>query len=76
MAKKLTRSIDDRWIAGICGGIAEYTGINSTLLRLILVVLTMCGFGSLILVYLIAWLIMPQEQPPSSIADPSGSLNP
>lgn len=60
MAKKLTRSRDDRWIAGICGGLAEYTGIDATLIRVILLLATILGAGSLGLVYLICWLVIPK----------------
>lgn len=61
MARKLTRSRDDRWIAGICGGIADHTGIDATLIRVILVIATILGAGSLALIYLICWLIIPKE---------------
>jgi phage shock protein PspC (stress-responsive transcriptional regulator) len=60
MAKKLTRSRDDRWIAGICGGLAEYTGIDATLIRVILLLATILGAGSLVLIYLICWLVIPK----------------
>ena len=59
--KKLTRSRDDRWIAGVCGGIAEYTGIDATVVRLVLVVCTILGAGSLIVGYVVAWVLMPQR---------------
>jgi phage shock protein C len=59
-SRKLTRSRDDRWIAGICGGIAEHTGIDATLIRVILVIATILGAGSLVVVYLICWLIIPK----------------
>jgi len=63
-SRKLTRSRDDRWIAGICGGIAEHTGIDATLIRVILVIATILGAGSLVVVYLICWVVIPKE--PSS----------
>jgi phage shock protein PspC (stress-responsive transcriptional regulator) len=59
-ARKLTRSSDDRWIAGICGGLAEYTGIDATLIRVILLIATILGAGSLIVIYLICWVIIPK----------------
>jgi phage shock protein C len=58
--KRLTRSPDDRWIAGICGGLAEYTGLDATLIRVVLLVATILGAGSLIVIYLVCWLLMPQ----------------
>ena len=57
---RLTRNPHDRWIAGICGGLAEYTGIDATVIRIILLVATILGAGSLILIYLICWLIIPK----------------
>ena len=57
--KRLTRSPDDRWIAGICGGLAEYTGLDATLIRVVLLVATILGAGSLIVIYLICWLLIP-----------------
>ncbi len=58
--KKLYRSRRDRKIAGVCGGIAEYFGIDSTLVRLGLVVFILIG-GSGVLAYLIAALIMKDD---------------
>jgi phage shock protein C len=59
--KRLTRSRDDRWIAGVCGGVAKYTGMDSNLVRLLVVLGTVLGFGSLIVVYIVAWALMPEE---------------
>ncbi len=56
----LTRSPDDRWIAGICGGLGEYTGVDATLIRVVLLVATILGAGSLIVIYLICWLLIPK----------------
>lgn len=58
--KKLTRS-EDRWIAGICAGVADYLGLDVTLVRLLAVVGTILGLGSLVLVYLVAWVLVPQR---------------
>ena len=57
--KKLTRNPDDKWLGGVCGGLADYTGIDANLVRLILVVCTLLGAGSLILAYVVAWVLMP-----------------
>ena len=59
-AKRLTRSRDDRWLGGVCGGVATYTGLDPTLVRLLVVVGTILGFGSLIVAYLVAWVLMPE----------------
>lgn len=61
MTKKLTRSPDDKWIAGVCGGIAEYSGIDANVIRLIVAVGTVLGAGSLIIAYLVAWILMPKR---------------
>jgi len=58
-ARRLTLSATDRKIGGVCGGIAEYFGIDPTLVRVITVVLALC-FGGGLLAYLLAWVIMPQ----------------
>jgi phage shock protein C len=68
-SRKLTRSRDDRWIAGICGGIAEHTGIDATLIRVILVIATILGAGSLVVVYLICWLVIPKEPSSEVVAE-------
>jgi phage shock protein C len=60
-AKRLVRSRDDRWLGGVCGGLARYFGIDSNLVRLLVVVGAVLGFGSLILAYIVAWVLMPEE---------------
>ena len=58
MNKKLYRSSTDKKIAGVCGGIAEYMNVDSTIVRLIAVLLVFgCGTG--LLAYIVATLIMP-----------------
>jgi phage shock protein C len=72
-ARRLRRSTTDRKIAGACGGLAEYFGVDSTLLRIAAVVLAIypgaiiCG----VLVYLIAWFVMPAA--PAATLQPSPS---
>ena len=58
MTKKLYKSRTDKKICGVCGGIADYFGIDSTIIRLIWAVLILC-FGTGLLAYLIAALVMP-----------------
>lgn len=57
--KRLYRSRTDRKIAGICGGMAEYFGIDPVIPRLIWVVLALGG-GLGILAYLICWIVIPK----------------
>jgi phage shock protein PspC (stress-responsive transcriptional regulator) len=71
--RRLQRSTMDRKIAGVCGGLAEYFGVDSTLVRIAAVVLSIypgaiiCG----VLVYLIAWFVMPAA--PAVTLQPSPS---
>lgn len=59
--KKLYRSATDRKVCGVCGGLAAYFGVDSTLIRLAFVVLTIVGVSSGIWIYIIAAIIMPDE---------------
>jgi phage shock protein C len=59
-AKRLTRSKSDRMLAGVAGGLANYLGLDPTILRIAFVVLTVFG-GSGIILYIVFWLLMPEE---------------
>lgn len=59
MKKKLTKSEKDKKICGVCGGIAEYLGVDSTIIRLIWVIVA-CLFGAGIIAYFLAALVMPK----------------
>ena len=58
--KKLYRSESDRMLGGVCGGIAEVYDFDPSLIRLITLFLVLSA-GSGLLVYLIAWIIIPTE---------------
>ena len=58
----LRRSRSDRWIGGVCGGLAPATGLPSWLWRLIFVALAVCG-GTGLIAYLLLWILLPQEDP-------------
>jgi len=60
MNKRLYRSTRDKMIAGVCGGLAEYFDVDPTIVRLIAVVLIF-GWGSGLLAYLIAAIIVPKN---------------
>ncbi len=60
MSKKLTRSSNDVMIAGVAAGLADYLNIDPVLVRVLFVILTLCG-GPGLVAYIILWLIMPQE---------------
>jgi len=59
-APRLTRSIYDKKIAGICGGIAQYLAVDPTFVRLIWLVAIVC-FPPL--GYIAAWIVVPKEAP-------------
>lgn len=59
--KRLTRSTTDKWLAGVCGGIAEYFGWAVAILRIVYVVLTTCTAFCGVLVYILLWICMPKE---------------
>ena len=58
--KRLTRSVTDRKIAGVCGGLAKYLNIDPTVVRIIFLILLLVGGGGG-LIYLIIWLCAPEE---------------
>ena len=57
--KRLCRASVDKKICGVCGGIAEYFGVDPTIVRLAFVLLCF-GWGSGLLAYIVAALIMPE----------------
>ena len=66
--KRFVRSFDGRMVAGVCSGIAEYSGIDVNLVRLAFVIATFFGFIG-VLAYLAAWVIVPEEGESASIAE-------
>jgi phage shock protein C len=59
--KRLYRSKKDRKIAGVCGGLAEYFGIDPVLPRLIFVILLLPGGLPGFLPYIIMWIVVPED---------------
>ena len=59
--KKLYKSNMDRKLCGVCGGIAEFFGIDSTLVRLIFLLIGIGSMGTAAVFYLIAAVVMPEE---------------
>ena len=59
--KSLYRSDTNKVIGGVCGGLGEYFGIDPTAIRVVLVIL-MFAFGTGLLAYIIAWLVMPKRR--------------
>lgn len=64
--RRLVRPLDDRKIGGVCAGLAQYIGLDTTVVRLLWVILSIypgaivCG----VIFYLVAWFIMPAESRP------------
>src|SRR5690606_23194504 len=66
--KTLRRSNSNRILTGVCGGIGEFLGVDANLVRLAFAVFTLLG-GSGVLLYLIAWLVIPEEGTGSSVLE-------
>ena len=66
--KILVRSRKGRMVAGICAGIADYSGLDVTLVRVIVTVASVITGGTGALAYLAAWMIIPGEGEKTSIA--------
>jgi len=58
---KLYRSKNNRWIAGICGGLGEFFNIDPTIVRVIWIIGTLFSMGFGIILYLILWAVIPEK---------------
>jgi phage shock protein PspC (stress-responsive transcriptional regulator) len=58
--KKLFRDMDNKILGGVCAGFGHYTGIDALWIRLALVLITISGFGSPILIYILLWVLVPK----------------
>lgn len=61
-SKKLRRSRSERWITGVCGGLAKYFGLDVTLVRVAYILLSIFTAFAGILVYLVLTMVIPQEK--------------
>lgn len=71
--RRLVRRTDDKMLGGVCSGLADHLGVDPTLVRLLTVVVTVLGAGSVIIAYLVAWVIVPKDvdvRPVSPVATP------
>ncbi|UQZ35388.1 hypothetical protein C2I18_18800 [Paenibacillus sp. PK3_47] len=59
--KKLFRSERDKKVTGLCGGLAQYLNVDTTLIRLIAVVAAFFSFGTVALIYIVASILVPKE---------------
>lgn len=58
---QLRRSVNDRWLGGVCGGISRVTGMPSWVWRLVFLLGTVCA-GTGIALYVLLWILVPEEQ--------------
>ena len=59
MEKRLVRNVQDKKIAGVCAGLADYLDMDQTLVRALWILFTLLG-GSGVLAYIILWVIIPE----------------
>jgi phage shock protein C len=59
--KRLYRSKNERMLGGVCAGLGEYLDVDPAVIRLIWVVITILSIGTGIIVYILAWIIIPEE---------------
>lgn len=59
--KRFYRSVRDKQISGLCGGIANYFNVDATFVRLIALVFALMSFGTFIFLYIAATLVVPKE---------------
>lgn len=57
---RLYRSRTDRWLGGVLGGLGEYFTIDPTVLRIAAILLTVLGAGTLVVVYIVMWIVVPE----------------
>ncbi len=60
-SRRLYRSRTNRIIFGVCAGIGEFFGIDTTIVRLVFLLGALLGFGSFILIYLVLFFVVPEE---------------
>ena len=66
--RRLLRSTDDRMIGGVAAGLAEYLGVDPTVVRVVFAVFALCG-GLGVPLYLAAWLLVPEQGSDRSLAE-------
>ena len=65
--RTLHRNVNNRVIAGVCSGLADYFAIDPILVRLAFVVVAFAG-GASVLAYIILWIVMPRWEGPATVA--------
>jgi phage shock protein C len=69
--KRLYRSRKDRILGGICGGLGEHIDVDPSIIRLVWVVATLLSLGTGTIVYLAAWIIIPESPEESAQQTPA-----
>jgi phage shock protein PspC (stress-responsive transcriptional regulator) len=64
--KRLYRSKNERMLGGVCAGLGEHFDIDPAVIRLVWAVITVLSIGTGVLVYVIAWILIPEEESGSS----------
>jgi phage shock protein C len=59
--KRLYRSRKEKMLGGVCGGLGEHIDVDPTIIRLVWAVVTVLSVGMGILIYLIAWILIPES---------------
>jgi phage shock protein PspC (stress-responsive transcriptional regulator) len=70
--KRLYRSNKDRMLGGVCAGLGEHLDVDPTVIRFVWVVLTAISMGTGIIVYILAWIIIPEEDTAGKIPPSPG----
>jgi phage shock protein C len=67
--RTLVRSREDRMLAGVCGGVADYFGLDVTMVRVIWAVVALMTGGAGVLAYLVGWVVIPEASEKRLIAE-------
>jgi phage shock protein C len=59
--KPLVRLRSQRWIAGVCSGLARYWGLDPVVVRILFIALALCPVLPAIIPYIVCWIVVPQE---------------
>ena len=73
--RKLMRPRNDRKIAGVCAGVAEFFDLDVTLVRVVWLLAFLLG-GTGLVAYLVAWIVMPEEPEYVQVPIPNGQQSP
>ncbi len=60
--KRLYRSRNDRFLGGVCAGLADYFRIDPTIMRLLYILLCFVSLGTGVLIYLVLWVLVPESK--------------